>query len=213
MIMILECGLWTWIIFFFMCWSKNFIFCILPAVGCELSNEMHSSRSSAMKQTARQAIGTECQSHCCGKMFGTVFAFDQHRCSAYLRGTACSALPNETRVHVTAAPRPSMSTAVVERRTAKRTRGGGRKKPYFAYSVYVAYFAYWLILRSGLPPGGRPDLRYIFFDIFHIFKKSSYKKGGCPYCLHIGHITSYQMGGVSIFGILVILGILCIFFI
>ena len=87
------------------------------------------------------------------------------------------------------------------------------KKPYFAYSVYVAYFAYWLILRSGLPPGGRPDLRYIFFDIFHIFKKSSYKKGGCPYCLHIGHITSYQMEGVSIFGILVILGILCIFFI
>ena len=125
-----------------MCWSNNFIFCILPAVGCELSNEMHSSLSSAMKQTARQAIGTECQSHCCGKMFGTVFAFDQHRCSAYLRGTACSALPNETRVHVTAAPRPSMSTAVVERRTAKRTRGGGRKKPYFAYSVYVAYFAY-----------------------------------------------------------------------
>jgi hypothetical protein len=75
------------------------------------------------------------------------------------------------------------------------------KKPYFAYSVYVAYFAYWLILRSGLPPGGRPDLRYIFFDIFHIFKKSSYKKGGCPYCLHIGHITSYQMGGVHIWHI------------
>ena len=65
--------------FFFMCWSKNFIFCILPAVGCELSNEMHSSRSLAMKQTARQAIGTECQSHCCGKMFGTLFAFDQHQ--------------------------------------------------------------------------------------------------------------------------------------
>ena len=113
--------------FVFMCWSKNFIFCILPAVGCELSNEMHSSRSSAMKQTARRAIGTECQSHGCGKMFGTMFSYDQHRHSAYLRGTACSALPNETRVHVTAAPRPSMSTAVVERRTAKRTLGGGRK--------------------------------------------------------------------------------------
>ena len=168
MIMIPECGLWTWIIFF-MCWSKNFIFCILPAVGCELSNEMHSSRSSAIKKTARLAIGIECQSHGCGKMFGTMFSYDQHQRSAYLRGTACYALLNETMVHVTAVPRPSMSTAVLERRPAKRTRGGGRIKPYLAYSVYEAYFAYWFILRSGLPPGGRPDLRYIFFDNFHIF--------------------------------------------
>ncbi len=122
-----------------MCWSpsKFFIVFILPAVVCELSSDM---RSSVMKQTARRAIGTECQS--CGKMFGTMFSYDQHRRSAYLRGTACYALPNETRVVVTAAPRPNMSTAVLERRPAKRTRGGGRIKPYFAYSVNEAYFAY-----------------------------------------------------------------------
>ena len=90
-----------------------------------------------MKQTARRAIGTECQS--CGKMFGTMFSYE---CSAYLRGTACYALPNETRVDVTAVQRPSMSSAVLERRPAKRTQGGGRIKPYFAYSVKEAYFAY-----------------------------------------------------------------------
>jgi hypothetical protein len=41
----------------------------------------------------------------------------------YLRGTGCFALPEETRVNVSAAARPNMSTAAVERRPAKRTRG------------------------------------------------------------------------------------------
>ena len=92
---------------------------------CELSFEMQSSRASAMKRTDRRAIGTECQG--CGKLFGTLFAYDQHLCSKLLRGTACCALPDENRMIVTAAPRPNMSTAALERRQAKRTRGRGMK--------------------------------------------------------------------------------------
>ena len=104
-----------------MCSSKFFIFCILAAVVCELSIAMQSSRESAMKRTDRRAIGTECLG--CGKMFGSMYSSDQHRCSANLRGTACYAFPDENRLIVTAAPRPNMSTAALERRPAKSTRG------------------------------------------------------------------------------------------
>jgi hypothetical protein len=137
-----------------MCWSpsKFFIVFILPAFVCELSCDMHSSRSLAMKQTARRAIGTECQS--CGKMFGTTFSYDQHRRSAYLRGTACYALPNETRVVVTAAPRPNMSTAVLERRLAKRTRGGGRIMPYFCIFSKGSIFCILIHSQKGPTSGG-----------------------------------------------------------
>jgi hypothetical protein len=76
---------------------------------------MQSSHASAMKRTDRLAIGTECLG--CGKMFGSMYSYDQHLRSAYLRGTACYALPDESRLIVTAAPRPSpnMSTAGLER--------------------------------------------------------------------------------------------------
>ncbi len=77
-----------------------------------------------MKTTDGRAIGTECQ--VCGRMFGTLFAYYQHRRSRVLRGTACCALPDENRFNVTAALRPNMSTAALERRPAKRTRGGGQ---------------------------------------------------------------------------------------
>ncbi len=53
-------------------------------------------------------------------------AYDQHRRSRVLRGTACCALPDENRRIVTAAPRPNMSTGALERRPAQRTRGGGQ---------------------------------------------------------------------------------------
>ncbi len=82
---------------------------------------MHSSRASTLRITEGLAIGTECQG--CGKMFASLFAYDQHRRSRVLRGTACYALPDEKRINVTAAPRPNMSTAALERRPAKRTRG------------------------------------------------------------------------------------------
>ena len=86
---------------------------------------MQSSRASAMKQTDRRAIGTDCLG--CGKMFDSMYSYDQHLLSAYLRGTACYALPNENRLIVTAEPRPNVSTAALERRQAKRTRGRGMK--------------------------------------------------------------------------------------
>ena len=110
-----------------MCSSKLFVFCILPAVVCELSIEMQSSRASAMKRTDRRAIGTECLG--CQRMFGSIYSYDQHRRSPFLRasGTACYALADENRLIVTAAPRPNMSTAAVEHRQAKRTRGRGMK--------------------------------------------------------------------------------------
>ncbi len=62
-------------------------------------------------------------------MFGTLFAYDQHRRRRVLRGTACyscCALPDENRFDVTAAQRPNMSTAALERRPVKRTLGGGQ---------------------------------------------------------------------------------------
>ena len=108
----------------FMLSSSNFcILFILAGVVCELNSAMHTSRTSA-KKTDGQAIGTECQG--CGRLFGTLFAYDQHRRSKLLRGTACCALPDENRMNVTAAPRPNMSTAALERRPAQRTRGGGQ---------------------------------------------------------------------------------------
>ena len=108
-----------------MCSCKLFVFCILAAVVCELSIEMQSSRASAMKRTDRRAIGTECLGY--QRMFGSIYSYDQHRRSPFLRGTACYALADENRLIVTAAPRPNMSTAALERRKAKRTRGRGMK--------------------------------------------------------------------------------------
>ncbi len=96
------------------------IFLIRARVICELRIVMHSSRASALRRTEGQAIGRECQG--CGKLFASLFAYDQHRHRSYLRGTACYALPDEKRINVTAAPRPNMSTAALERRPAKRTR-------------------------------------------------------------------------------------------
>jgi hypothetical protein len=107
-----------------MCWSNFCIFFVLARVVCELNIAMRSSRTSAMKRTDGRAISTECQG--CGKLFGTLFAYDQHRRSKVLRGTACCALPDENRFNVSAAPRPNMSTAALERRPAQRTRGGGQ---------------------------------------------------------------------------------------
>ncbi len=107
-----------------MCWSNFYIFFVLARVVCELNIAMRSSRTSAMKRIDGRAIGTECQG--CGRLFGTLFADDQHRRSRVLRGTACCALPDENRFNATAAQRPNMSTAALERRPAKRTRGGGQ---------------------------------------------------------------------------------------
>ena len=109
-----------------MCWIK-YVVCFISEFSaariCGLSldkRKVHSSRSVAMKQTDRRALGTECQG--CGKLFSTQFAYDQHRRSPFLHATPCYALPNENRVNVTAVPRPNMSTAALDRRPAKRVR-------------------------------------------------------------------------------------------
>ena len=143
---------------------------------------MLSSRTSAMKRTDWWAIGTEYQG--CGRLFDTLFAYDQHRRSKMLRGTACCALPDENRINVTAAPRSNMSTAALQRRPAERTRGGGQKSTYFAYFAYFADYAYKSYcnnLRTGLPAAVRPVLRLHIFNIFNILH---IKWGG----VHIGHI-------------------------
>ena len=72
-----------------------------------------SSSESAMPRTDLRAISTGCD--VCGKKFHTVKAYNQHQRSFYLRETACYALPDETRVNVTAAERLKMSTAAVVR--------------------------------------------------------------------------------------------------
>lgn len=76
-----------------------------------------------MKSIHGRAIGTACQG--CGRLFGTLFAYDQHRRSKMLRGTACCAFPDENRMNVTSVPRQNMSTAALEHRPAQRTQGGG----------------------------------------------------------------------------------------
>jgi len=104
-----------------MAWNHIVLFFALHSVFCDLSIAMKSSRASATKRMDRRVIGTEC--HGCHHMFATKYAYDQHRRSRHLRGTACYAFPDEKRVNVTAVSRANMSTALVERRAAKRTRG------------------------------------------------------------------------------------------
>ncbi len=126
-----------WIAFLFTCWSYFCILFILAGVVWKLNCVKHSSRTSAMSD--RRAIGTECQG--CGRMFGTLFAYDQHRRSRVLHGTACCALPDENRFNVTAAQRLNMSTAALsaDRPSAARWR---TVKAYFAYFADHAYNSY-----------------------------------------------------------------------
>ena len=99
-----------------------------------------------MKRTDRRALGTECQG--CEKLFSSKFAYDQHRRSPFLHGTACYALPDENRVNVTAVPRPNMSTAALDRRSAQRARGS-------IHILHIEQTAHILIEISdrALPPG------------------------------------------------------------
>ena len=106
-----------------------------------------SSSKSAMTRTDRRAIGTECD--VCGKMFHTVKAYNQHRRSFYLRGTACFALPGQTRVNVVAGARPNMSAAAVERRPAKQTRGTENMHYLCIFSIFYIFCS-----QNGPSPGG-----------------------------------------------------------
>ena len=96
-----------------------------------------SSSKSAIMGTDRRAIGTQCDN--CGILFLTVNAYNQHRRSFYLRGTACFALPEQTRVNVIAAARPNMSTAAVQRLPAKRTRGTENMNDLCIFSIFYIF--------------------------------------------------------------------------
>jgi hypothetical protein len=176
--------------FSFMCWIKLFVFCILVAVICELSfaSARQSYHTSAMKRADRRAIGTECQG--CGKMFGTMYAYDQHRSSCYLRGTACYAMPDENRISITAAPRTNISTAASERRPAKRTRGRGRWR-HISHIFQIKHVQHIASISKRAYP--RICL-FIFFMILH-------KGGVYIVCILVIFVIFFLGGG----------GILCIF--
>ena len=95
----------------------------------------------AAKRTNRQSVGIECNG--CQKMFASSFSYDQHRRSGYLRGTACYAFSGENKTTVTAAQRPNMSTASLERTNGQRKRGNLLHiLQHDAYSAYLTYSAY-----------------------------------------------------------------------
>jgi hypothetical protein len=81
---------------------------------------------SASNRFDRRLAGIECNG--CNKIFSTLFRYDQHRRSDGLRGTACSALPDENRTNLYAVSKPNMSTASLIRRPVHRTRGGAVNK-------------------------------------------------------------------------------------
>ncbi len=173
-----------------MCWSNSCIFLVLTRVVCQLNIVMRSSRTSAMKKTDWLAIGTECQG--CGRLFGTLFAYDQHWRSRVLRGTACCALSDGNRFNVTAPQCPNMSTAALERKTDQAHARWRTVKAYFAYFADHAYNAYcnnlktgltWLTpgLKTGLPLGVRPVLRLHILYYFNILNKFAYRIGGGSY--------------------------------
>ncbi len=78
-----------------------------------------------MKRSDRRAIDAECED--CGKLFlhNCLHMISTGTDSTYAR-TAFYALFDENRVTVSAVARPNMSTAAVEQRPAKQTRGKAR---------------------------------------------------------------------------------------
>ncbi len=79
---------------------------------------------SVPKRVEKRCAGIECNG--CNRVFATLFGYDQHRRSVELRGTACWALPDTNRTNLYAVSRPNMSTASLERRPVRRTRGGAK---------------------------------------------------------------------------------------
>jgi hypothetical protein len=143
------------------------IFFILAGVVCVMNSVKHSSCTSAMKETDRRAIGTERRG--CGRMFGTLFAYDQHRRSRVLRRMACRALPNENRFNVTAAQRPNMSTAALESRPAKRTQGGEQQK-HILHILQIIHMIHIATISNG--PVLRLNILYYFNSLnMHYFNR------------------------------------------
>ena len=109
----------------------------------------------------------------------------------FLHGTACSALPDETRVNVTVVQRPNMSTAALDRRPAQRVRGS----IHILHTQHILHILHIVAISNRALPRGKARFEISKNSyILHIFKKLQYKKGGSIFCIcvgilwHIGHI-------------------------
>ncbi len=99
------------------------------------------------KRVEKRCAGIECNG--CNRVFATLFGYDQNRRSVELRGTACWALPDTTRTNLYAVSRPNMSTASLECRPVRRTRGGAKSMNNLQISgqEYFMYESIFCILR------------------------------------------------------------------
>ncbi len=112
----------------------------------------------------------------------SLFRYDQHRRSDALRGTACSALPDENRTKLYAVSRPNMSTASLLRRPAHRTRGGAvittrensQNHTFTEFDIqhisHIShYFAYIFFPTLGLGAAPRPGVKMQYSAFFSYF--------------------------------------------
>jgi Zinc-finger double-stranded RNA-binding len=84
---------------------------------------VYSMEDGHVLKRARRQIGIVCDA--CGKQFATSNAFDKHRTSGWLRGTACDVMDDgSTRSRLVATDRPTMSTAMLQKlKGARRSHG------------------------------------------------------------------------------------------
>ena len=158
---------------------------------------------SASKKVEKRLAGIECNG--CNKIFASLFRYDQHRRSDALRGTACSALPDENRTSLYAVSRPNMSTASLLRRPAHRTRGSTvnttsektQKHSFPEHDILhilyiLEYFSYFFFPTPGLTaavcPGGWSEYS-AFFSYFVFF--CIWKWGGFIFCILICIFVAY----------------------
>ena len=173
---------------------------------------MSTSRASRLpKRVDRRSAGIECNG--CERVFATQFAYDQHRRSGYLRGTACYAVPDTNRTNLYIHRRPDMSTAVWSgaSRTALEVKctTGEWKTRTCSFVHVAAYFVLECILNIFLhieflchpayPHAGRPGARNIFRQILHFLEKKPYKKCKSTYDAYYLTYSAYlhtKTGGV-----------------
>jgi hypothetical protein len=135
---------------------------------------------SASKTVEKLLAGIECNG--CNKIFASLFRYDQHRRSNALRGTACSAVPDENRRNLHAVIRPNMSTASLFSRPAHRTRGGAvnstrEKAQKHTFTVFdikhishiSEYLSYFFYFKPGLTAAGRPGVEMQYYGFFSCF--------------------------------------------
>ncbi len=127
--------------------SKHFN-CILATVLA-----MASSDASGGKTSDRRAVDIEC--HGCQRLFSQDRRYDQHRRSAYFRGTACYAGPDANKTNVYARRRPKMSTAALDRNVLSvlRTRGTAHRPKNCVYCIFCIFYVFSVFkkIRPGIP--------------------------------------------------------------